>query len=110
MEFLKGSFLNLSSFLRKGYDVVLGMETIEHNTYENGKKYLQEIDCVLKRKGILILTSIFPDSEKKAEMIRKENPHHLHIFTKKEITSILSEIGCYKSSFKADLMLTAKKL
>jgi len=84
LQFVEDSFLDLSNIFEKKFDCVLGMETIEHLTYQDGRRYLQEMDSVLKPGGTIILSSVFPDNKVKAEMIRKKNPYHLHIFTKKK--------------------------
>jgi 2-polyprenyl-3-methyl-5-hydroxy-6-metoxy-1,4-benzoquinol methylase len=110
LTFVEGSFLNLSnSRIFSKFDCVLGMETIEHLTYNTGQKYLQEIDSVLKPGGTLILSSTFPDKNGHRDDLQ-ENPYHLHIFTKSEIIDFLNKIGKYELSFKGDLILIAKKL
>lgn len=112
LRFIEGSFLNVSNIFKDGrFDCVLGMETIEHLTFHDGKRYLQEIDSVLlKPGGTIILSSAFPDNEVDAEMICKENPYHLHIFTKNEIRNFLNQIGDYAVSFYNDALFIGKNV
>jgi 2-polyprenyl-3-methyl-5-hydroxy-6-metoxy-1,4-benzoquinol methylase len=89
-----GNALDLSFLGGKKYDLVLGMETIEHFTKENGIIYLSNVASVLNDQGIFIGTSYFPKKRKDANELCALNPYHKHIFTYKEISKI------FKKKFK----------
>lgn len=89
VDFIEGNALD-SSFLKKEqFDAVTAFETIEHFSKEDGEKYIFEMAKVLKKNGVLIGTSTFPDTDSQAKKLRLTNPYHLHIFTETELRSIL---------------------
>lgn len=91
IQWLNGTALDLSFLGDEKFDVVLGMETIEHFSKEDGEKYICAISGVLEEKGIFIGTSAFPETEEEAEKLCISNQYHLHIFTYNEISSILQK-------------------
>lgn len=108
LNFLECSVLDIGS-LNRYFDVILGMEVIEHLTSEQGKKYLEECCNNLKKGGVLILSSSFPNSEKEAQIIASRNKYHLKIFTKEEFKKISRKIGFSKLNFMGNFMVVLKK-
>jgi len=108
LNFLKHSVLDLIN-LKNKFKVVLSYELIEHLTYEDGKKYLNQVYKILEKEGVLIMSSSFPSDNKKARELKKKNSFHLHIYTKSEIKNILNDIGFSKINFLGNFMLIAKK-
>lgn len=91
LNWLVGDALNLGELANGKFDVALGMETIEHFTQENGRRYVEQTSRALKKNGIFIGTSAFPETPEEAENLCKRNPYHLHIFTHDEMSDILGE-------------------
>ena len=89
IEWLSGSTLDLSFLNGKKYNVVLGMETIEHFSAADGEVYIQQIVSVLHAGGVFIGTSAFPDTAEEARVLEQENPYHLHIHTQQEMRKLL---------------------
>ncbi|NVM04164.1 MAG: class I SAM-dependent methyltransferase [Candidatus Helarchaeota archaeon] len=108
LNFKKHSILDLD-LLNEKFDVILGMEIIEHLTFNQGKRYLRQSFKNLNRNGFLILSSSFPDSLEVAKKIKNENIYHQHIFTKKEIKYLSNEIGFLKPKFLGNFMVVLKK-
>lgn len=93
--FINASVLDLP-FPDNKFKLVTAMESIEHFSVPNRKKYLGELNRVLKPKGILIGSSSFPESSKEAEAICACNPHHINIATRLEMIEQLKENGFEK--------------
>ncbi len=108
LNFLRHSVLDLDS-LNGNFDVILGFELIEHLTFSAGKRYFEQVFDNLNKKGIVILSSLFPDSEKEAKMAEKRNKYHLKIFTKSEIKAIVRKIGFRKINFIGNVVVVIKK-
>ena len=108
LNFIRHSVLDLDS-LDGNFDVILGFELIEHLTFSAGKRYLEQVFNNLNKKGIVILSSLFPDSEKEAKMAEKRNKYHLKIFTKSEIKAIVREIGFRRINFIGNVVVVIKK-
>lgn len=106
---VKGSVLNMP-FTDQSFDVVTAMESIEHFTVKDTKKYLIEINRVLKFGGRLIGSSYFPDTEEEAEKVCSRNKCHLHIYTKYELKELLKGRGFEKVVvFSNQLFFIAQK-
>ncbi|MGO0906033.1 class I SAM-dependent methyltransferase [Clostridioides difficile] len=71
------------------FDVVVSFETIEHISQEEQVKFLKEIKRVLKKDGILIVST--PDRYVSTEIINnnKENIYHIHEFEGNEFKEFL---------------------
>lgn len=87
----QGNSLDLRFLKNKKFDIVLGMETIEHFSMLEGEKYVYQISTVLKKDGIFIATSYFPNSRAEAEKVCKNNPYHKYIFTFDEMNRVLDK-------------------
>ncbi|MBU1118970.1 class I SAM-dependent methyltransferase [Patescibacteria group bacterium] len=78
------------SFPNNSFDVVVSFETIEH--VSQYKSFISEVHRVLKKKGILILSS--PNRTITSPNIvlggKPLNPFHFCEFTKEELLSVLS--------------------
>jgi len=108
IKFKKQSVTKLNK-LKTTFDVVLGYELIEHLSYKDGEKYINEVSSVLIPTGRIILSSYFSESKRKAIASEKRNRFHLHIYTKNEIKNILKKNGFCKIKFYGDLIVTALK-
>ncbi len=76
----------------KQYNVVLAMESLEHFTKEEGKKYVKSLyDCISSSGGILAGSTPIIESEEAALRNKKDNPYHLHIYKEKELKELLAE-------------------
>ena len=82
---------DLSFLTDMRYDVVLGMEVIEHLSRDDGERYIAEAARVVRPGGVFIGTSYFPVSRDEALAMRANNPAHLHIFTSDEILMLLRQ-------------------
>jgi 2-polyprenyl-3-methyl-5-hydroxy-6-metoxy-1,4-benzoquinol methylase len=90
IEYINASVLNLP-FASGTFDLVTAMESIEHFPVHQIDRYLSEIARVLKPGGILIGSSVFPETSTEAESICVQNPHHLHINTRSEMIRRLQD-------------------
>lgn len=81
---LKTSFINY-------FDIALGMETIEHFSKDDAKKYISEISKHLGENGIFIGTSSFPRTRMEADELCTKNPYHLYIHTESEMSDLLQQ-------------------
>jgi len=92
------------------YDIVTAMESIEHFSKDDIKKYLTEIYRVLKLNGILIGSSAFPITKEEAKKLCSKNKYHKYICTKDEIEFLLREVGFTKVKiFQNRLYFIAEK-
>jgi 2-polyprenyl-3-methyl-5-hydroxy-6-metoxy-1,4-benzoquinol methylase len=86
-----GDALNLENFKDNYYDVAVAMETIEHFSKENGELYILNLKEKIKPGGIIIGSSSFPFSRKKADSLCSTNPYHQHVYTYFEFSSFLKK-------------------
>lgn len=91
VNFIEGSALDINFLNQSKFDTVTAFETIEHFSKEDGEKYICQMTKVLKKNGVLIGTSAFPETDSEAKKLRLTNPYHLHIFTEKELRGILQK-------------------
>lgn len=108
LNFDNHSVLDIDS-LNKQFDVILGFELIEHLTFNEGKTYLKQAFNNLSKKGVLILSSSFPDSEEQARLQQKKNKYHLQVFTKSELKNLAKEAGFRKVKFIGNCVVVARK-
>jgi len=105
----QGSVLELKQ-ADSSFEVATAMESLEHFSFSDIKKYLQELYRVLKTGGILIGSSYFPETREEADKVCRENEHHLYVLTGKELIELLSGSGFKKIKiFKNKLFFIAKK-
>lgn len=83
-DYVNASVLDLP-FASGTFDLVTAMESIEHFPVHHINRYLSEVVRVLKPGGILIGSSVFPETAAEAESICARNPDHLHINTRLEM-------------------------
>jgi len=91
ITWLTGDMRDLSFLGDTHYDVVLGMEVVEHFTRGDGERYLDEVARVLCPGGVFVGTSAFPTSADEARAMAASNPYHLHIFTHDEMLDLLCQ-------------------
>jgi len=89
-SFIKASVLELP-FEAARFDVVMCMEAIEHFTPSDGRRYLGELSRVCKPGGVLLGSSAFPETRREADALCQTNEHHLYIYTRAELRSLLGE-------------------
>lgn len=88
LSFLSGSVEKLP-FEDKFFDVVVSYETIEHIDEEMQKKFLTEIDRVLKPDGILIIST--PNKTVYTDLVKGQNPFHKKEFYPSEFQQFLDQ-------------------
>lgn len=91
IDFLVGSIEKLP-FEDAFFDVIVSFETIEHVNEDLQNKFLNEIKRVLKKDGLLIIST--PNKEVYSEYRNYSNPFHVKEFYKDEFYDFL------KSRFK----------
>jgi SAM-dependent methyltransferase/uncharacterized coiled-coil DUF342 family protein len=70
-----------------GFDLVVSYETIEHLTENDQIELLNNVERILKKDGIFIVSS--PDKDEYAAAIRSKNQFHKHEMTLAELKSRL---------------------
>ena len=88
-RWLRGDALSPDFLAFQYFDVVLGMETVEHFTATDAAIYVANIERRLKTGGVFMGTSAFPARRAEADEIAARNPHHPHIFTEGEFLDLL---------------------
>lgn len=88
VEFIEGNVLSIP-LSPATFDVVLCMEAIEHFTPTDAEQYVRELARLCKPGGYLVGSSAFPKKAGRAARLCAQNPHHLHVFTRLEITEML---------------------
>ena len=91
VSYVVGSVLELP-FADASFDVVLCMEAIEHFDAAGGRRYLGELARVLRPGGVVVGSSSFPERADEAERLCSGNPHHLHVYTRRAMRSLLREV------------------
>lgn len=108
-DFINADALKLP-FKNNSYDVVTAMETIEHFSVDDIRIYLKEINRVLKKDGVLVGSSSFPNTVEEASAICSNNKFHLHICTKQELIKLLLDCGFeHTKIYKNNLFFIAVK-
>ena len=107
-EYVQGSVLNLS-LVSHCIDIALAMESIEHFGLSDVKRYLDELYRVLKRGGMLIGSSSFPETREQAMILCARNPYHLHIFTRDEFDKLLIDLFSKHYIYRNGLFFWAVK-
>lgn len=80
-----------TSGLEEGsFDVVTAMEAIEHFSFADGQLLVAKAAAMLKRGGIFIATSSFPDTREEADTVCAMNPNHLYIVTSGEMKALMA--------------------
>jgi 2-polyprenyl-3-methyl-5-hydroxy-6-metoxy-1,4-benzoquinol methylase len=90
VDWLQGDIRHIHEIVQQTYDVCLAMETIEHFSQEDAESYIASVAKCLCAGGVFIGTSVFPETEAEAELLRQKNPFHPHIFTHNEMITLLS--------------------
>ncbi len=99
VKWVQASALDTSIFPDEQFDVITAMETIEHFTEEDGKKYIFNMQRLVKQGGYFIGTSLFPNTRREADIspVLLNNKHHLYLWT---VEDIREELGKYFSTIK----------
>lgn len=91
IKFLVADAIKLP-FPKEKFDAVVAIENIEH--IKDQQKYLDEVQRVLKKRGILIIST--PNGEHFGRKLRKllglrsmENPYHVHELSEGELLNLL---------------------
>ena len=77
---------------KKSFDVVVSFETLEHVSADQQLLFMKEIKRVLKKEGVLVISS--PDKKNYSDIPDFRNPFHIHELYRDEFENIL------KSHFK----------
>ncbi len=88
IDFIKGLAENIPC-KDNIFDIVVSFETIEHLSEADQHIFLLEIKRVLKKDGILIMST--PDKANYSDRYEHHNPFHLHELTRTEFSSLLSK-------------------
>lgn len=86
IDFVVGSVQKLP-YETDVFDVVVSFETIEHVNSEMQIQFLDEIKRVLKKDGILIMSS--PDKKNYSELPNFKNKYHIHELYREEFLNLL---------------------
>jgi 2-polyprenyl-3-methyl-5-hydroxy-6-metoxy-1,4-benzoquinol methylase len=89
---LKGNAFDISFLKNERFEVISGMETIEHFTYPEAIAYTENMRNALNTNGIFVGTSSFPCDRKTADEICSKNPSHKFIFTFSEMNELLGSL------------------
>ena len=88
IEFLNSSIESLP-FEDNTIDVIVSFETIEHVDLTAQNKFLNEINRVLKKDGVLIIST--PNKEVYSDMVNYNNEYHVSEFTKTGFLEFLNQ-------------------
>lgn len=118
LKYQQGSIEKLP-FEDKMFDVIISFETIEHVGEEIQGKFLKEIKRVLKKDGILIIST--PNKRVYTDLVLGENKFHIKEFYVEEYKNFLSDYfskisyfyqypntGYFLSKEDEDIQITAK--
>lgn len=85
------SVLDPNLFEEDKFDVITGMEIIEHFTKDDGILLFDNVQRLLKSGGVFIGTSYYPDNRHQADNHKTlERPDHHFLWTKQEL---MDELG-----------------
>lgn len=84
LKFIKGEACNIP-LEDCSIDIVVSFETIEH--INNHQRMLEEIKRVLRKDGVLIISS--PDKREYTDIPKFHNPYHIHELYRKEFEQLL---------------------
>lgn len=84
-EYLVGRMEKIE-LLDNSIDVIVCLEGFEHITKKHGLQFLEEAKRILKKKGILIMTSPVIEAGKSGS----GNPYHLYEYPEHELVEILN--------------------
>lgn len=106
--FYQGNIAHLSNIETGSIDVVISFETIEHVNAETQRKFLKEIQRVLRRDGLLIMST--PNQRVYSDMFQYKNEFHVHEFTletfQRFLKSRFKNIKLLSQSFEINCVIT----
>ena len=88
LHFIMGSASNIPLEGSELFDVIVSFETIEHLSQEEQRQFLSETKRLLKRNGILVVST--PNRLYNADIQVPKNPYHLHEFYLQEFSDLLN--------------------
>ncbi|WP_321330281.1 glycosyltransferase [uncultured Ilyobacter sp.] len=108
LEYKQGSVEEIP-IENESIDVVVSFETLEHVSEELQKKFLKEIKRVLKKDGILVIST--PDKQIYSDIFNYKNEFHEKEFYKEEFISFLKPYFNHMELFyqKMDIYSIIKK-
>ncbi len=89
IRWIQGDALDFSFLDDYRFDIITGMETIEHFDKQEGIRYMENVRSALQDKGIFIGTSSFPSDRSAADELCAKNPFHKYIYTLSEMNDLL---------------------
>lgn len=87
-------------FDKNSFDVVVSCETIEHLTMQEGNNFLLEIKRVLKKNGLLFMTT---PNKSKTDLFSEKNPYHINEFYAEDFINYLKQYFRYVELYFLDL-------
>ena len=75
------------------FDIIISYETIEHINEEDQYKFLKEIKRLLKKDGILIIST--PNKKTYTDLTKNKNPYHIKEFYLEEYLNFLKNYFQY---------------
>jgi 2-polyprenyl-3-methyl-5-hydroxy-6-metoxy-1,4-benzoquinol methylase len=85
-------------FADSSFDVVSCLEGIEHVPVEIGRRFLKESERILRRDGLLLLSSPYCRT-----MEHSGNPYHVHEYQPEEIEAMLCELFTIENVITRDV-------
>jgi 2-polyprenyl-3-methyl-5-hydroxy-6-metoxy-1,4-benzoquinol methylase len=85
-----GSCLNIP-FSENTFSVITAVECLEHFTYEDSDAVLREVRRCLQPGGTFIGSTPSPWRETDAKEAEKQNPYHLHVYSRTRLYEHLSK-------------------
>jgi len=82
------------------FDVVLGLDSLEHFAREDGIRYLQEMKRICKVDGIVIGTTPLVAHSSFLGIFESWNSYHLHLYTPVRLRNALAEVFTSTRIFK----------
>lgn len=92
------------------FDVISAFELIEHLDVSTARALIRDCSSRLRGRGWLVMSSYFPKSELRAATGRVGNPYHLHVYSRREIASLLKEGGFKEPRFLDERLLITRAL
>lgn len=89
LEFLLGSVTNIPVKGESVFDVIISFETIEHISFDDQQKFMQEVKRLLKPGGVFIVST--PNKLLCSDIPQYQNEHHVNEYYIDEFVKFLGE-------------------
>jgi 2-polyprenyl-3-methyl-5-hydroxy-6-metoxy-1,4-benzoquinol methylase len=98
MEHFQCGDMGRLEFADASFDVICCLEGIEHVPPEIGRRFLKESERILRRDGLLLLSSPYCRT-----MEHSGNPYHVHEYQPEEIEAMLCELFTIENVITRDV-------